>query len=132
MATMRPSERRRLTISLLLVGQDVGLDIVDAKASGDGLGGHAVVAGQHDDVDARCSESFQRIGRGDLDRIGDADRAGHAAVHPDEDRGRAFGAQVVGLRPSRFHRDTLFFEKAGIAATSLRPSTVPVIPLPTG
>jgi hypothetical protein len=53
------------------------------------------------------------------------------AVDADEDRGRAVGAQVVGLRRKRCPPvDTLFFEKAGIAATSLRlPSTVPVIAL---
>ena len=36
----------------LAVGQDFRLDLVDAELAGDGLGGRAVVAGQHDDADA--------------------------------------------------------------------------------
>jgi hypothetical protein len=116
----------------LLVGQDIGLDIGDAKASGDCLGGHAVVAGQHDDMDARCIESFQCIGRGDLDRIGDADRTGHLpstptkiAVAPSERRWSACAARDSTAIPCSSR-------KRALPATSLRPSTVPVIPLPTG
>ena len=36
----------------LVVGQDLGLDPVDAEPTGHGLGGDLVVAGEHDDLDA--------------------------------------------------------------------------------
>ena len=36
----------------LLVGQDLGLDLLDAELAGDRLGGRPVVAGEHHDADA--------------------------------------------------------------------------------
>ena len=44
----------------LLVGQHLGLDLVDAEPPGDGLGGRPVVAGQHDDADALAAQRLQR------------------------------------------------------------------------
>ena len=49
-ATTRPSLFRRATTSRLALRQDLRLEGVEPEPGGDGRGGRAVVAGQHDDV----------------------------------------------------------------------------------
>ena len=65
--------------------------------------------------------------------IGDGDDAGRLAVDGDEDRSGAFAAQLVGVSIERCRIDAgLGHDARDCRSTSLRPSTVPVTPLPTG
>ena len=52
---------------------------------GDGLGRRAVVAGEHDDVEALGLQVAERLGRRSLDRVGDAEEGPRLAVDGDED-----------------------------------------------
>ena len=56
-----------------LIGQDLGLDLVEIQLAPDGLGRGAVVAGQHDDPHPVGVQQADRLGRGFLDRVGNAD-----------------------------------------------------------
>ena len=133
MATTRPSLAEPLDDVALVVGQDLGLDPVDAEAAGDGFGGDPVVAGEHDDLDAVGAQRLERLGGGVLDRVGDGDDAGDLAVDADEDGGGAVGAQPVRLRGERARcRCRRRSGSWRCRAATRRSSTVPMTPLPVG
>ena len=48
---------------VLVLGQHLGVDLVDADLPGHRLGGGAVVAGQHDDAQALGVQRLERAGR---------------------------------------------------------------------
>src|SRR3546814_19188501 len=74
----------------LLVGEDIGFDVVDAEAPRDRLGGDAIVSSEHDDLDSSFAQRRKRLARRLLDRIGDGDDACGLAVDRDVDQiGRA-------------------------------------------
>ena len=62
MATTRPSFAQPLDDLALVLRQDFGLDLGDAELARDRFGGRAVVAGQHDDADARVAQQPHRLG----------------------------------------------------------------------
>ena len=130
-ATTRPCAFSAPDDLVLVLGQDLGLDIVDAQPAGHRLGGGPVVAGQHDDADAVGPQRLQRLRRARLDRIGDRDdpagpavdrqrtapwrpRAGVRPRAPPGRRGRRPGPRISLALP----RDTM------------RPPTLPTTPLP--
>ena len=80
----------------LAVGQDVGDHLVDAHLGGDGRGGLATVAGQHDHAQAEIVQTADGVGGARLDRVGDGDQAGRPAVDGHVDRGLAGGGQHGG------------------------------------
>src|SRR3546814_948786 len=64
----------------LLVGKDIGLDVVDAEAPRDRLGGDAIVPSEHDDFDSSFAQRRKRLARRLLDRLGDGDETGTLTV----------------------------------------------------
>ena len=98
MATTRPSPAQLLDHGALLVGQHLGLDLVDAELPRDGLRGGAVVAGQHDDADA-FGRAAPSSASGVVALTGSAMAMTPASLPSmrDEDRGRAVAAQPLGL-----------------------------------
>ena len=122
MATTFPSARSFLTIPVLVLGQHVGLDVVDAELARHGLRGRPVVARQHDDVDAVRAQAVQRRPRGRLDRVGDGDDPAGLAIDGHE-QGRGPGtAQFVRLGRQFAHLDALVGHELGIAE-SHKPAT---------
>jgi hypothetical protein len=99
----------------LLVWQDLGLDFRYPKPSRHGLGGRAVVTGQHDDAYAFGDERLKRIRRALFDGIGNSDHPGQLVVDGEEDRSCAILAQPLGLALKRRGRDTEFSEIFRIA-----------------
>jgi hypothetical protein len=97
------------------VGQHVGLDLVDAELVGDGAGGGSVVAGQHDDAQAGGLQRRDRRRRRGLDRVGDADEAGRAAIDGDEDGGGAVAPQRLGRGLEGRDRDAGLGHDAAVA-----------------
>ncbi len=95
-ATTRPSRlERSRTCSRLLVGQDLGLDLVDAEPPRDGLRGRPAVAGQHDDAQA-LGAAAPRSASGVVSLIGSATptRPATLAVDGDEHHRLALAAQA--------------------------------------
>ena len=133
-ATTRPSRRSRSTTCALLLGQHLGLDLVDAELLRHRLGRGAVVAGQHDDAHAsRACSASSAAGRRRLDRIGDRDDARGLAVDREEDRGRAVAAAAA--RASAPAAPARCRAPPGISrcrARRVRRSTMPTTPLPVG
>ena len=82
----------------LLLGQHLGADVVETELPGHGLGGSPVVAGQHDHFQIRLVELPHGLGRRLLDRIGDAEHAGQAAVDRHEHHGLPLIAKRIGSR----------------------------------
>ena len=111
-----PSERRRVTTSLLLLGQHFRLDFGDAELTRDGVGGGAVVAGQHDDADAFGAERGERRGRRLPDGVGDADHTGDLAARSRRrSRWRRRARRRVGLGGPIADGDVRVGEVAGVA-----------------
>ena len=65
----------------------------DAELAGDRLGGRAVVAGRHDDVDAAPAERGKRLSRRRLDGVGHGEPARQLAVDRRQQRDLAVAAQ---------------------------------------
>jgi hypothetical protein len=81
----------------LAIGEHLGLHAVDAEPTGDRLGGHLVVTGQHDHVDTGRAQPSEGLGRALLNLIGDRDDSNRTLIHRDEDRRRTLGLKRVGL-----------------------------------
>jgi hypothetical protein len=93
----------------LLIGQDLGLDAIQAELAGHRLGRRPIVPGEHNEPDAIAAENLHRLGGGVLDRVGHAQQARRLAVdHHEHDR-LAFGAEPVGLigQPTRLDLEIL-------------------------
>jgi hypothetical protein len=120
-ATTWPSPGARCTTSRLLLGQHVGLHLVDAELAGHGLRGGAVVAGQHHDAQPSRASCDDRLRRGLLDRIGDAEQAGDAAVERDEHHRLALGAQRFGALGEGTGIDAEVLEQRAVAERDARP-----------
>ena len=130
-ATTRPSRLQLFDHRALAVGQHLGLDLVDAELSRHRL---AVVRLSPVSMTMAMPSAFsacQRLRGAFLHRIGDGDDAGELAVDGDEDRGRAFAAQPLGVvlraiasrcRARRRNR--------ALPSTTRRRSTMPIAPLP--
>ena len=81
----------------LLIGQDIGLHLVDPELPGNRFGRGPVVTGQHDDADPLLMQRVQRGSCGLLDRIGNGKDPGGTAVDADIDRCRSILAQRIGF-----------------------------------
>ena len=78
----------------LVLGQDLGQDPVDAHLAGDGLGGAAVVAGDHHDFQAQGVQRGDGLRRPSLTVSATATTPAGSAVDGDVDRGLALGGQA--------------------------------------
>ena len=85
-------------MAFLVGGEDVGDDLFAAQphAAGDGLGRHAVVAGEHAHVDAKRAQCGDGPGARLLDLVSHGDGAGKLAVLGKEQRRLAFGGKLLG------------------------------------
>ena len=63
MATMRPLLLQAANDRAFLIGQHLGLDFVHAQLSGHGLGGAAIVAGEHDDAHPLGPQDIECLAR---------------------------------------------------------------------
>ena len=79
--------------STLPSGSTSATHLVDAELAGDGLGGAAVVAGDHRHLQAHGMQRRDCRGRRRLDRIGDGDDGGEPAIDGGIERRLAFVAQ---------------------------------------
>jgi hypothetical protein len=82
---------------VLLFGQDLGHHLVDAQLASDGVGGGAVVAGQHDEANAFAVEHLNGFAGGFLDGIGDAEQAGGLVINGNKDYRLTVAAQRFRL-----------------------------------
>src|SRR5699024_10822894 len=82
----------------LVLGQQLGADLVHPDLGGDRLGDPPVVTGEHDDllhaVRVEPGDHLLRIG---ADPVGDGDHADHAAVESDDHRGASESGEPVDL-----------------------------------
>ena len=93
-------------VAFLVGGQDVGDDLFAAQshAAGDGLGRHAVVAGEHAHIDAERAQRGNGLGTRLLNLVGHGDDTGKLTVFGKEQRRLALGGK--SLRESCRHDDT--------------------------
>ena len=90
----------------LLVGrEDVGDDLFAAQphAAGDGLGRHAVVAGEHAHVDAKRAQRGDGPGARLLDLVRHGDGTDKLAVLGKEQRRLALGRELFGKAGGNLH-----------------------------
>ena len=90
----------------LLVGrEDVGDDLFAAQphAAGDGLGRHAVVAGEHAHVDAKRAQCGDGPGARLLDLVRHGDGTDKLAVLGKEQRRLALGRELFGKAGGNLH-----------------------------
>ena len=80
MATFLPPACSASTCCAFCSGQHVGDHVVDADLPGDHRGRPAVVAGEHDDLEAELAQPAHGRDRPGLDRVGHGDGAGRLAV----------------------------------------------------
>ena len=85
-------------MAFLVSGQDVGDNLFAAQshAAGDGLGRHAVIAGEHAYVDAELAERGDGLGARFLDLVSHGNGAGKLAVLGKEQRRLALGGKLLG------------------------------------
>src|SRR5699024_3332393 len=83
----------------LVLGQQLGADLVHPDLGGDRLCHPAIVTGKHDDllhaVRVQSGDHLLRIG---AELVGDRDHADHAAVESDDHRGASESGEPVDLR----------------------------------
>ena len=79
----------------LVLGQDLGDDLVDADLAGDRPGRGGVVAGQQDRGEAERPQLGDGLGRGGLHRVGDDEHGPGLAVPAGEDGGAPGGLGLV-------------------------------------
>ena len=96
MPTRRPPACSRATSAGLVLGAHLGEHPGDADLPGDRLGGGPGVAGDHHHVQAQRLQGRDGGGRVVLDRVGDRDHPGRAAVDGDEHGGLALGGERGG------------------------------------
>ena len=99
----------------LVLGQHLGVDLVDAEPPRHGFGGRAAVAGRHDHLQPERAERGDRLRRRRPDRIGDRDDAGEPAVEGDEHDGLALLAALGCRRGHRLDRDMLVVHQPAVA-----------------
>src|SRR5215475_9456422 len=81
----------------LLIRQHLGFDLGNPELLRNGLRRGAVVAGQHDDLDAFGRERLQRFRRRRLHGIGDRKQSSESAVDRNTNDSCAVGAQPFGF-----------------------------------
>jgi hypothetical protein len=74
-----------------------------------------VIAGEHDDLDAVCSQAIKRRPRGRLDRVADRDDAARLAVDGNKQRRRTLAAQFVGIAAQVARFDPQVRQQLGVA-----------------
>ena len=134
MATTRPSALQRCDDRALLIGQHLGLDLVDAEPPRHRLRRRPVVAGQHDDADALglAAPRAPPASSPSPDRRWRATPA-TLAVDGDEDRGRAVArAGRSACARKRSDVDAELARNFALPSATRLPSTVPSAPLPVG
>ena len=115
----------------LAVGQHLGDHLVDAEPPGDRLGGPAVVAGDHRDLEAERMQRRDRLRRRRLDRVGDGDDGGEPAVDGGIERALALGRRdAAAARESGDTSSPSFVMKRSAPTSTLRPSTRAETPKP--
>ena len=112
----------------LVLREDLGEDAVDADGPADRVGGPAVVAGDHHDLEAELPEGGDGGARVGLDRIGDRDDPGDPIVEGDEDGRLAFVRETRrlvlergGLDARRLEEDALAHEDPASAESGPDP-----------
>ena len=85
-------------MALLVGGQDVGDNLFagETHAAGDGLGRHAVVAGEHAHIDAERTQRGDGLGARFFDLVGHGDGTDKLAVLGKEQRRFALGGKLLG------------------------------------
>ena len=102
-------------MALLVGGQNVGDDLLagESHAAGDGLGRHAVVAGEHAHVDAKRAQRGDGPGTRLLNLIGHGNGSGKLTVLGKEQRRLALGGKLLGK--ARGHGDLKLVHQAHVA-----------------
>ena len=102
-------------MAFLVGGQDVGDNLLagESHAAGDGLGRHAVVAGEHAHIDAERAQRGNGLGTCLLNLVGHGDDTGKLTVFGKEQRRLALGSK--SLRKSCGHGDTQLAHQAHVA-----------------
>src|SRR5215510_806437 len=99
----------------LMFRQDFGDDLVNAQLSSHGFGGHAVVAGQHHYPQPFFVQLSDRLARGFLDRVLDAEHVRQPVIHRQKDHRRSAFAPFGGFLRSRAEIDAQLGEQTLIA-----------------
>src|SRR5699024_427243 len=74
----------------LVLGQDLGDDLLDADLGGDPTGHGLVVAGEQDRSETQVLQALDRLGAGGLDSVGDDEDPAGLSVPADGDDGLTF------------------------------------------
>ena len=95
--------------AVLVLGEDVALELANAELPGNGTGRRLIVAGQHDDVDARGAQALQGGWRSRLDWVRYGDNATGPAVYRKEKRRPSLAPELVrrGGQPAQVHAEIL-------------------------
>ena len=99
----------------LLRGQHVGNGLADVQLFADGLGGLAVVAGEHDHVEAHLPEAADGGAAGLAHGVGHGDNAEDAALAGEDERRLALAGEALHLRIRGGGVDAVFGEEGGVA-----------------
>ncbi len=85
-------------MALLVGGEDVGDNLLagESHATGDGLGRHAVVTGEHTHIDAELAQCGNGGSARLFDLVGHSDGADELAVLGKEQRRLALGSELLG------------------------------------
>ena len=128
-ATTRPSAWRFLIVSLFC-WQHLGDHFIDAQLPRHGLGRAPAVAGQHDDPQSVLVEQANGFRGRVLDRVGDADQPGKAAVDFHQHHRLALRRAAPRAGPAVRRRDPLLGQQGRVAQDDLAALDGPTTPLP--
>ena len=110
-----------------LLGQDFGIDFVDAELGGNGFGGGAAIAGEHDDADAFGVQLANALAAW-MSLMGSATTIDPANRPSTATRITASPAPQVALRQRPGISTCSFSMKLAVSRGDARPSTVPPTP----
>jgi hypothetical protein len=105
-------------------GFDLRFHRIEAELFGHGGGGAAVVAGEHDDLQAERVEIADGFGRGGFDRVGDGEHPRRLAIDSDIHRGLAFFLKLYSADASSDSKPAMIFSsrrKSGLPIITARP-----------
>jgi hypothetical protein len=114
----------------LVSGQHLGKNPADANLPGYRLGGPAIVAGDHDDLDAAAAKGSDRGGGLLLRGVGHRQNPDGTAVHGHVDRRLALRFQRERNLLQRCGVDPRVLEQPATPDHDLRPSMIARIPTP--
>jgi hypothetical protein len=82
----------------LMLGQDLGEDLLNTDLGSDGFGGFLVISREHIDGDSEVLKSFDGFERGGFNRIGDCYDSYHLLFRSEKHHGLPFGFQLLNLQ----------------------------------